>query len=275
MKPFPQEPIATIRECLDCEIVRRGRVVVIGLGGIGTHLVRPLSTFLASLVDDGSEPIDILLCDGDHYAAENLYRMDVAEFGNKAEAIGRELIDRPAGSRLTIRWVPEYATPQNVADLIQEGDCVFLACDNHATRNLIGRHCSSGQFATIVLISGGNDGIEDGKTGTYGNVQLYVRKGGVDLTAPIDRYHPEIANPADQAPDELSCLELVVVGAPQLLFANLAVASSMCNTLLHLMLRRDEKQLYDEVAIDILQAVSAPLRLSRSGEPTLSAPRLS
>jgi hypothetical protein len=260
-----EEPIETIRRLLDCEIVTRGRVVLIGLGGIGSHLARPLATFLASLADDpAGKPIEIVLCDGDSFALENAYRLDIVDFGNKAEVVGRELMDRLATSTLVIRWVSEYVTPQNVAELIRDGDCVFLACDNHATRNLVGRHCSSGLLASVVLISGGNDGIEEGLTGTYGNVQVYVRQGGIDLTAPLDRFHPEIANPSDHAPDELSCAELAAAGAPQLLFTNLAVASGMCNALLHLMMPHGEQQMYDEIAIDILDAVSAPLRLSRA-----------
>jgi hypothetical protein len=60
----------------------------------------------------------------------------------------------------------------------------------------------------------------------------------------------------------LSCLELAPAGAPQLLFANLAVASAMCNALLRLVLLRDGKPMYDEVALDIVDAVSTPLWLS-------------
>ena len=258
-----EQPIQAILRLLDCEIVTRGRVVLIGLGGTGGYLVRPLATFLASLRDDRvGDPIELVLCDGDSFASENSYRMDIVDFGNKAEVIGCEIIERLDTSLLTVRWISQYVTEQNIAEIIQDGDCVLLACDNHATRKLVGRHCSSTMMHNIVLISGGNDGIEDGRAGTYGNVQVYVRKHGSDRTAPIERFHPEIANPADRAPDELSCLELAVAGAPQLLFANLAVASAMCNVLLRLMMSRDEQPMYDEVALDVAQAVSAPLWIS-------------
>ncbi len=160
-------------------------------------------------------------------------------------------------------------------ELIHDGDCVFLACDNHATRKLVGQHCSSGSLSDVVLISGGNDGIEDGLTGTYGNVQIYVRKDGTDITTPIERFHPEIANPTDQPPDELSCLELAAAGTPQLSFVNLAVASAMCNALLRLLMSRDKLPMYDELALDILDAASTPLWLSaQSGHcATGSAPK--
>jgi hypothetical protein len=265
-----EQPIQVILRLLDCEIVTRGRVVIIGLGGTGAYLVRPLATFLASLHDARSgDPIELVLCDGDSFAAENSYRLDIVDFGNKAEVVGREIIERLASSLLTVRWVSQYVTQQNIAEIIQDGDCVLVACDNHATRKLVGRHCTSAMMRDIVLISGGNDGIEDNRAGTYGNVQVYVRKHGNDCTAPIERFHPEIANPADRTPDELSCLELAVAGAPQLLFANLAVASAMCNALLRLMMSRDDRPMYDEVALDVVQGVSAPLWISGAEFPTL------
>jgi hypothetical protein len=262
-----EHPIETIRRLLDHRLVTLGRVIIIGLGGIGLQLVRPLAVFLASLVDgvgDQSETsVELILCDGDSFAPENSYRMDIVDYGNKAEVAARELMDRLPSSTLAIRWVSQYVTPQNVAEIILDGDCVFLACDNHTTRNLVGRHCAKISISNVVLISGGNDGIEDGRFGTYGNIQVFVRKGGSNLTAPIDQFHPEIANPADKAPDQLSCLELVAAGAPQLLFANLAVASGMCNALLRLMMSRDNQTMYDEVALDIAEATSTPLRISR------------
>ena len=63
-----------------------------------------------------------------------------------------------------------------------------------------------------------------------------MRRGGQDLTAPLDRFHPEIAHPQDRSPHDMSCLELVTAGVPQILFVNLAVASAMCNALLRLMM---------------------------------------
>jgi hypothetical protein len=208
--------------------------------------------------------IELVLCDGDAFQPENTYRMDVPAFGNKAEMVGRELLAKLAGSALVVRWVPQYVTRANVAELIREGDGVLLACDNHATRKIVGAHCAGEALADVVLISGGNDGVENGLRGTYGNVQVYVRSGGRHVTAPIEQFHPEIAaaDPKDAAPDGLSCLEQAAFGAPQLSFVNLSVASAMCSALLRLMMPPAEERMYDEVALDICDAVSAPQWLS-------------
>ena len=87
------------------------------------------------------------------------------------------------------------------------------------------------------------------------------RAGDHDCTAPLDRFHPEIASPPDRNPAELDCLELTTSGTPQLLFANLAIASTMANALLRLLMCHDE-HFYDEVCLDILEANSVPHWLS-------------
>lgn len=250
-----ESAINTIRRRLGVEFLTRGRIVIIGLGGIGLILSRYLTLFLAAF----TEEFRVLLCDGDAFEPANRYRMDVPEFDNKAVAVADELAQLFGRGGLHLRWVPEYVTAENVQQVIQSGDCVFLCVDNHATRKLVSDHC--GQLQNVVLISGGNDGVEHDQHGTYGNVQLYVRDDGRDRTAPLDRFHPEIAAPSDRNPAELDCLDLVTSGTPQLLFANLAIASAMANALLRLLMCHDE-QPYDEVCLDILEATSVPQWLS-------------
>ncbi|MBI3464785.1 MAG: ThiF family adenylyltransferase [Planctomycetes bacterium] len=250
------DAIAAIRTRLHTEILTRGRIVQIGAGGIGHILAHHVVLFLASLRDDAFR---ILLCDGDAFALENTYRMDVPEFDNKAAAMAGILQERFGRPGLSIRWVSEYVTTANVEQVIQSGDCVLLCVDNHATRKLVSDRCIG--MEDVVLISGGNDGVEAEKTGTYGNVQAHVRAGGHDLTAPLDRFHPEIAHPPDRNPADLDCIELAGAGAPQLHFANLAVASAMCNALLRLLMMPGEA-MYDEVCLDILEGLSVPHRMS-------------
>ena len=257
-RSLPVSPADMIRQRLDLTIVTRSRVVLIGLGGIGLWLTRAVVTFLAGLrapLHD-CKAIHVLLVDGDAYGSENTYRMDVPDFGNKAAVLGGQILDNLTCSGLHVRWCEEFATEANVKRLVTEGDCVLLACDNHATRKLVSDRCS--QLNDVVLISGGNDGVEAGSPGTYGNVQVYVRQGGDALSAALDEYHPEIAKPADTSPAEQSCLQWAVGGAPQLSFVNLAVASAICNALLRLLTKTVPEPIYDEVALDILEGVMTP-----------------
>lgn len=196
---------------------------VIGLGGIGAVVAEGLAMFL------GSERVrsTLWLVDGDSYEDANRDRVRFDEDVNKAESKARELSQRARGD-VTILPIPKYVTPNNARDIIENDDVVFLCVDNHNTRRTVSRRCR--KLDDVLLLSGGNDGIENGRSGTFGNVMVYRRSGGNDITHPLTRFHPEIALPRDKRPDQLSCVELAKSSAPQLLFTNWLVASAMLAT---------------------------------------------
>lgn len=261
MDSAPKSAIETIHSKLDTTVVTRGRVVFIGLGGIGMYVAKTAATFLAGLQRAmPDKETDLLLVDGDKFDFGNTYRMDVPDFGNKAEVLGKEMLESFDVQGFSVRWKPEYVTPENISEIIKEGDCVLLAVDNHATRKLVGQHCQG--LSNIVLISGGNDGVDDASRGTYGNVQVYVSERCHELTAPITRFHPEILNPADKSPADMDCLEAEAAGIPQIPLANMAVASGMLNTLLRIMNPPEGERLYDELNLDVIEGVCQPHWLS-------------
>ena len=103
--------------------------------------------------------------------------------------------------------------------------------------------------------TGGNEGVDPPRErGTYGNVQVYLRRDGRDLTAPLTRFHPEIASPKGKLPTEASCVELAL-STPQILFTNLAVASALLNAFFAYTCGR---LTYQEVKLDILEARMLP-----------------
>jgi molybdopterin/thiamine biosynthesis adenylyltransferase len=220
-------------------------IKAIGIGGIGCALL----PFLCRYLQYSGERARVTLIDGDRFERSNAARQAFSGLGNKAEVKAGELAREYEA--LAFRSKPEYVTEDNVARLIGEGEVVFLMVDNHASRHLVSRHAAS--LADLSLISGGND-YEDG------NVQVYIRQKGLDLTPSLTRYHPEIAAPQDRNPAAMSCEELMAAGAPQLLFANLMVASLMLNAFYAL---RQGGLNYSEVYLDILQnasrAVSRPV----------------
>jgi molybdopterin/thiamine biosynthesis adenylyltransferase len=216
---------------------------VIGCGGIGGHLAPNLCRFLHA----GRDGVHVTLVDGDTFEERNRTRMRITGLGNKALVLARDLAAE-FGDVLTIEPVPEYVTRKNVDGIIQTGDLVFLAVDNHRTRHLVDLHCAT--LPDIALISGGNDGVEAGARGTFGNVQLVHRRGGRPLTNTLGRFHPEIREPDDRSPAELGCTELAAAGAPQLLFTNFAVASAMLNTFYGWL---QQEVAYEEVYLDILR----------------------
>jgi molybdopterin/thiamine biosynthesis adenylyltransferase len=185
------------------------------------------------------------LIDGDSFERSNAARQAFTRLGNKAEVKARELAQE--FENLSLRAAPEFVTPENVSRLLKEGDIIFLMVDNHASRKLVSGHAAT--LADVTLISGGNDFSD-------GNVQVYLRRDGRDLTPSLSRYHPEIAQPQDRNPGELSCEELMAQGAPQLLFTNLMVASMMLNAFYAF---TQERLDYSEVYLDILENLTRPV----------------
>jgi hypothetical protein len=230
------------------------RVDVVGCGGIGGHL----APNLCHLLHAERRVAHVTLVDGDTYEPRNRSRMRFRSAGeNKAVALARDLADA-FGDVLTLAPVPEYLTRANAATLLREGDHVILAVDNHATRLLADEHC--GRLDDVLLVSGGNDGVEEGTDGTHGNVQIRRREGGRDMTNRLSRFHPEIAAPADRHPGELGCEALAAEGATQLLVTNVAVAAAMLSAYFGLL---RGWAAYEEVYLDVRRnraaAIERPL----------------
>ncbi len=228
---------------------RSQRYVVIGLGGVGGLVLRLLVQFLHS---QGGRPT-VLAVDGDAFEERNRIRMHFTRTGPKAQVLAEELADR-YGDRVTIVPVPRFVTPHNVGTLIEDGDVVFCQPDNHATRLLVDRRCT--RLRTVTLFTGGNDGVENGKTGTYGSVHVYRRDGGRELSNPLSRFHAEIARPADRLPTARGCAA-AMASAPQLLFTNATVAAAMLGAFYGWQRGRLD---YEEVCFDILAGSMVPAR---------------
>jgi molybdopterin/thiamine biosynthesis adenylyltransferase len=188
-------------------------IIIIGLGGVGSILSGHLCRFLNF---SSNEPVNVLLVDGDEYEDKNFERQEFTRVGRKADIKATELSMK--FDKLEIDALEEYITDENVSEVINEDSVVFMCVDNHKTRMIVSNYCKT--MNNVTLISGGNEF-------TDGNAQLYVRKDGHDLTPDLCMYHPEIANPEDKLPTEMSCEELSV-SEPQLGFTNLGVAFQMC-----------------------------------------------
>jgi hypothetical protein len=226
-------------------------VKVVGLGGVGCALLPHLAVFLRST----GKSVRLVLIDGDEFEAlSNSKRMIFHEVGNKAEVKAKEIRQTLGDAcNINVIAIPEYITNENLERLIKPNDIVFLCVDNHPTRKLV-----SDQLAKLtngVIVSGGNEGVDPPRErGTYGNAQIYIRRDGKDLTVPLGKYHPEIANPKGKLPSDMDCIEMAF-SMPQILFTNLAVASAMLNTFYALLCG---KLTYQEVKFDVLEGRSMP-----------------
>jgi len=214
-------------------------IVIIGLGGIGSILCERIARYLTYSAEAG---VKLLLVDGDEYEPKNFDRQDFTRMGNKAEVKAADL--KMQFSRLNVSSYPAFVNDSNLAQVITEGSIVFLCVDNHKTRMIVSNYTN--KLTDVTLISGGNDLID-------GNVQIYIRKDGTDITPDLCSYHPEIANPDDKLPEEMSCEELAE-SEPQLYFTNLGVATIMCWAFYNAVVKGEYER--SEVYFDITQMAS-------------------
>ncbi|MDO8676121.1 MAG: ThiF family adenylyltransferase [Candidatus Azambacteria bacterium] len=225
------------------------RTVIIGLGGIGSNIVEPLSRIL-TFSQSKRAPKRLILIDGDKYEERNRERQKFQVTANKAESVKDWL--RPLFSELDIEAKPRFVDESNAFVFIKEGDAVFLSVDNHATRKLVSDHAAT--LSDILVISGGNELYD-------GNVQIYERRKGIDITTPLVWLHPEIESPQDRNPAELNCQELAKAGSPQLLAVNFMVASLMLNAFC--LWLEERAWVYNEIYFDILTGNCRPSKIDR------------
>jgi len=193
------------------------RIVIIGIGGIGSHLLLPLLQYLKG------KYIEVMLVDGDIYETKNKDRQVVPEIGmNKADTTVNYY--RNMGFDF-IGSIPEYVTPENISHIIREEDIVLLGVDNNATRKLVDIYIQN--LENVTLISGGNE-LEDG------NVQVVHIENGLIKTPTLIEQHPEISNPTDRNPDDMSCGELQE-SQPQISVVNASIADVMRRVLFGIM----------------------------------------
>jgi molybdopterin/thiamine biosynthesis adenylyltransferase len=212
------------------------RIVLVGLGGIGSQLLPSLVRYLAFRPEP--RPM-VVLVDGDAYEPENRTRQvfpDAAIGSNKAEALA-EL----CRGGLTVRAVADYLTDANVAELIRDGDVVLLAVDNHWTRSVVDRHLAT--LDEVTLISGGNDE-------TDGNVQLVRRRDGAFVDGSLSEIHAEIRRATEAEFAARNGCERLIEERPQLVVTNLMVASAMLNCLWAVIEQGSVS--YSEVYLDVV-----------------------
>lgn len=132
----------------ECRILRQKRILVVGCGGLGGHIIDQLAR-----IGVGS----LRVVDGDVFEASNLNRqllssvplLGISKAGAAAEHIARvnpEIIADPVGC---------FLTEDNVKDLIGDCDAVMDALDNIASRKILASACAEAGIPYIYgAISG-------------------------------------------------------------------------------------------------------------------------
>jgi len=219
------------------------KLIIVGLGGIGSHLVAPLLQFLNY---EKNYFNDIWLVDGDKYEEKNLNRQLFSDFENKALTQARHYNN--LYNNININFIDKYITEDNINKIVKDDDVVLLCVDNNATRKMFDNYISNDNIKNLTIINGGNEYYD-------GGIMVMVKQSGVMITKTFSELHPEILEDVDKNPNELSCDELSnTEGGSQLGIINASVADLMRIALFSMIAGRGIK--YEEVLINGLTGVT-------------------
>ena len=153
----------------ECEILRQKRVLVVGCGGLGGHIIDQLTR-----IGVGA----IRAVDGDVFEKSNLNRQllsDVDLLGVSKANAAAEHIAR-VNPETAVETVGEFLTASNAAALLAGCDAVMDALDNIQSRKILSAACEK---ASIPYI--------------YGAIQGWVAQAAVSMPGDhlIDTLYPE------------------------------------------------------------------------------------
>ena len=147
MEPRYERNIPALTEA-ECLALREKRVLVVGCGGLGGHLIDLLARIGVG---------HLRVADGDVFELSNLNRQllsSVPLLGvNKAKAAADHVAR--VNPDVTVEAVETYLTESNVSDLLADCDVVLDALDNIPSRKLLAAACEK---ETIPYIYGAIQG---------------------------------------------------------------------------------------------------------------------
>lgn len=226
------------------------KVVMLGAGGTGAHIAPHLYRLLYAL----ERPVKFIICDGDKVEPKNLVRQNFtqADLGeNKArviaerysEAFGLETSYVPSFIE-SVERLEELVKPEIiytgryvhngeggllVRETVPELVILIGAVDNNRSRKLC--HEVFLQARDLIYIDSGN--------GEYtGQIVCGVRRAGKTFYKPVGMLYPEVNDPEDLFPTEVSCAE-ASVSAPQTIVANLMAATAVVTMIYNILVMGD------------------------------------
>jgi hypothetical protein len=125
----------------------------------------------------------------------------------------------------------EYVLARNVQMAVQDGSLVFVTVDNHPARALVDQ--AAARLPNVCMVCAGNEKVD-------GNVHVFLRRAGKNLTAPLLARHPEIAKAKAGDRAEMGCEDLISQGETQLLVTNF-LAAAACIAAFHTLWTHGER----------------------------------
>ena len=176
MEPRYERNIPALTEA-ECEILKKKRVLVVGCGGLGGHIIDQLAR-----IGIGS----IRVVDGDVFEESNLNRQllsDVTLLGvSKAKAAAAHIAR--VNPDITVEAVKEFLTESNAAELVAGCDVVMDALDNIQGRKILAAACTKAGIPYV-----------------YGAIQGWVAQAGISMPGEnlIEKLFPEEVDIRDKS----------------------------------------------------------------------------
>lgn len=236
----------------DYESRRLSKIIVVGCGGNGSHLVPNLARLISTLNNDDKE-YSIVLIDGDDVEEKNLIRQHFisTDIGmNKAEALAKRY---STAFNVDIGHVPEYLTKANLPDILGGGGSpqLFVTCtDNLKSRKLISEQSNH------LWVDMGNEETSGQVTFSY----MINRRWGTNYITnnssfPVPHVFeifPDYEKRAkkEKPIEELSCAEMAEAAPEQVGFVNATCATLAMNYIHALLTQRPIKNHMTYLSID-------------------------
>lgn len=140
-----------------CNILRQKRVLVVGCGGLGGHIIDQLARIGVGF---------LRVVDGDVFEPSNLNRQLLSEVPLLGVSKAQAAADRIArvNPDITVDAVAEFMTEANACELLRGCDVVMDALDNIPSRRLLASACQG-----------------EGIPYVYGAIQGWVAQAGVSM----------------------------------------------------------------------------------------------
>lgn len=153
----------------ECEILKQKRILVVGCGGLGGHIIDQLARIGVGF---------LRVVDGDVFEASNLNRQLLSSVPLLGVSKAKAAADHIArvNPDITVDAVETFLTNNNVLELLEGCDIVIDALDNIASRRILSAAC---ERANIPYI--------------YGAIQGWVAQAAISMPGDhlIDTLYPE------------------------------------------------------------------------------------
>ena len=153
----------------ECEILKNKRVLVVGCGGLGGHIIDQLARIGVGF---------LRVVDGDVFEASNLNRQLLSSVPLLGVSKAKAAADHIArvNPDITIDAAETFLTNNNVSELLESCDIVMDALDNIPSRKILAAACKKANIPYI-----------------YGAIQGWVAQAAISMPEDhlIDTLYPE------------------------------------------------------------------------------------